>query len=157
MVIEKETDKRYTFKMPRGRVSIDATFIAIEDESASQTSGEPFTDVSSRDWFYDAVEYVYENGMMQGTSSSLFEPNGVTTRAMVVTILHRCEGETRTYKSDLTDVASNIYPADSVAWEHANGSVNGTRAPTFSPNEPVTRQTIGTIHTAVHHLKDYHR
>lgn len=155
IAIEKETDTRYTFKMPRGRVSIDATFIAIEDESASQTSGEPFTDVSSRDWFYDAVEYVYENGMMQGTSSSLFEPNGVTTRAMVVTILHRCEGETRTYKSDFTDVASNMYYADAVAWAQANGIVNGTSATTFSPNDPITREQMATILYRYADFKDY--
>lgn len=155
IAIEKETDTRYTFKMPRGRISIDATFIAIEDESASQTSGEPFADVSSRDWFYDAVEYVYENGMMQGTSSSLFEPNGVTTRAMVVTILHRCAGETRTYKSDFTDVASNMYYADAVAWAQANGIVNGTSATTFSPNDPITREQMATILYRYADFKDY--
>lgn len=155
IAIEKETDTCYTFKMPRGRVSIDATFIAIEDESASQTFGEPFTDVSSRDWFYDAVEYVYENGMMQGTSSSLFEPNGVATRAMVVTILHRCERETRTYKSDFTDVASNMYYADAVAWAQANGIVNGTSATTFSPNDPITREQMATILYRYADFKDY--
>lgn len=142
---EKESDTRYTFEMPRGRVSIDAAFIAIEEEPAPQPSGEPFTDVSNRDWFYDAVEYVYETGMMNGASSNLFEPNGITTRAMIVTILHRLEGEPSVSASHFTDVASNMYYADAVGWAQKNGIVNGTSTTAFSPNDPITREQMAAI------------
>ena len=142
---EKESDTRYTFEMPRGRVSIDAAFIAIEEEPAPQPSGEPFTDVSNRDWFYDAVEYVYETGMMNGASSNLFEPNGITTRAMIVTILHRLEGEPSVSASRFTDVAPNMYYADAVGWAQKNGIVNGTSTTAFSPNDPITREQMAAI------------
>ena len=142
---EKESDTRYTFEMPRGRVSIDAAFIAIEEEPAPQPSGEPFIDVSSSDWFYDAVEYVYETGMMNGASSSLFEPNGITTRAMIVTILHRLEGEPSVSASRFTDVAPNMYYADAVGWAQKNGIVNGTSTTAFSPNDPITREQMAAI------------
>lgn len=101
----------------------------------------PFTDVPSSAWYAEAARYVYENGMMNGTSSSLFEPNGITSRAMIVTVLHRLEGGPDATASDFTDASSNMYYADAVAWAQANGIVNGTSATTFSPNDPI-RQTI---------------
>lgn len=52
----------------------------------------PFTDVNTTDWCYDAVQYAYEKGMMNGTSTTTFSPDGTTTRGMIVTILHRMEG-----------------------------------------------------------------
>ena len=55
-------------------------------------SNDPFTDVKETDWFYDAVGYVYENGMMSGTGNNQFSPNVTTTRGMIVTILYRLEG-----------------------------------------------------------------
>ena len=57
------------------------------------TGSMPFTDVKETDLYYDAVKYVHENGMMSGTGMNLFSPDATTTRGMIVTILHRIEGE----------------------------------------------------------------
>lgn len=152
---EKKSDIRYTFEMPTGRVSIDASFIKIEDGSAPQTSGEPFADVSNQDWFYNAVEYVYENDMMSGISNTLFDPNGVTTRAMVVAILYRLEDEPSASASSFADVPPNTYYADAVAWAQANGIVSGTSATAFSPSAPITREQMATILYRYAQLKDY--
>lgn len=143
IAVEKVSDTRYTFEMPSGRVSIDATFTEVVEQP--HPSSEPFVDVSDNDWFYDAVTYVYENGMMNGTSNNLFTPNGTTTRAMIVTILHRLEGEPSVSASRFTDVASNMYYADAVAWAQKNGIVNGTSATAFSPNNPITREQMAAI------------
>ena len=152
---EKESDTQYTFEMPRGRVSIDAAFIAIEEETAPQPSGEPFTDVSSRDWFYGAVEYVYKHGMMNGTTSNLFAPGGTATRAMIVTILHRLENEPPAIASGFTDIAADSYYAGAVNWAAANGIVNGVNETSFAPNEPITREQLAAILYRYAELKNY--
>lgn len=152
---EKESDTRYTFEMPRGRVSIDAAFIAIEEEPVPQPSGEPFTDVSNRDWFYGAVEYVYKHGMMNGTTSNLFAPGGTATRAMIVTILHRLENEPPAIASGFTDIAADSYYAGAVNWAAANGIVNGVNETSFAPNEPITREQLAAILYRYAELKNY--
>ena len=145
IAVDKESDTRYTFEMPAGRVSIDATFTEVTEQPQPEPSSEPFADVNTGDWFYDAVVYAYENGMMNGTASNLFTPNGTTTRAMIVTILHRLENEPNAAVSGFTDVAANAYYADAVNWAAANGIVNGTSATTFAPNSPITREQMAAI------------
>lgn len=77
-------------------------------------SGTPFTDVKGTDWFYDAVRYVYDNGMMSGTGLATFAPNA-TTRGMIVTILHRLEGTPSASGEKFTDVPAAQYYAKAVA------------------------------------------
>ena len=106
----------------------------------------PFGDVSVNDWFYDDVRYVYENGIMDGTSADRFAPNAPLTRAMIVTILYRMEGSPAvTGTSDFTDVASGKWFANAVAWAAANGIVNGYGSGLFGPNDPVTREQLAAI------------
>ena len=94
----------------------------------------PFTDVSTSDWFYDDVAFVYKNGLFSGTDSRSFSPNASMTRAMLVTVLYRLEGEpTVTGRSSFTDVRSGAYYEKSVIWAAANGIVTGTDAVHFSP------------------------
>lgn len=59
---------------------------------AAGEQSSPFTDVKEADWFYDSVQYVYENQMMSGTGDDVFTPDAATTRGMIVTILYRMEG-----------------------------------------------------------------
>ena len=63
--------------------------VVVTFERVPDATDLPFADVASSDWYQEAVEYVYENSMMNGTSATTFSPNGTTTRAMIVTILHR--------------------------------------------------------------------
>ncbi len=72
--------------MPDGKVSVDVTFVPEGQWS------NPFVDVPDNAWYYDAVKYVNENGLMTGTGANTFEPNLTTTRGMFVTILYRLEG-----------------------------------------------------------------
>ena len=106
----------------------------------------PFTDVSTSDWFYDDVAFVYENGLFSGTDSRSFSPNASMTRAMLVTVLYRLEGEpTVTGRSSFTDVRSGAYYEKAVIWAAANGIVTGTDSTSFSPDAKVTREQLAAI------------
>ena len=139
----KLTDKgsgTYTFTMPASKVTVQATF------TQNQSGTLPFTDVKTGDWFYEAVQYVYDKGMMTGVSADRFAPASTTTRGMIVTILYRLENEPAV-SGDLpfTDVESGAWYADAVAWAAANDIVNGTSATTFAPNSPITREQMATM------------
>ena len=106
----------------------------------------PFTDVSTSDWFYDDVAFVYKNGLFSGTDSRSFSPNASMTRAMLVTVLYRLEGEpTVTGRSSFTDVRSGTYYEKAVIWAAANGIVTGTDSTSFSPDAKVTREQLAAI------------
>ena len=106
----------------------------------------PFTDVSTSDWFYSDVMFVYENGLFSGTDSRSFSPNASMTRAMLVTVLYRLEGEPAgTGSSSFSDVSSGSYYEKAVAWAAANGIVTGTVSTSFSPDAKVTREQLAAI------------
>lgn len=106
----------------------------------------PFTDVSTSDWFYSDVMFVYENGLFSGTDSRSFSPNASMTRAMLVTVLYRLEGEPAgTGSSSFSDVYSGSYYEKAVAWAAANGIVTGTGSTSFSPDAKVTREQLAAI------------
>lgn len=141
--VERQSDTRYTFEMPSRRVTVEATFVEITEEPVP--SGLPFTDVHTGDWFYDAVEYAYENGMMDGIGNNLFSPNGTTTRAMIVTILHRLENQPASGSSTFTDVPAGQWYTNAVAWAAANGIVDGYGDGRFGPNDTITREQMAAI------------
>ena len=106
----------------------------------------PFTDVSKYDEFYDAVKYLYERDIMNGTSDTLFSPNAELTRGMVVTILYRMEGEPfTTGAKTFSDVVAGRYYSKAVEWAAENDIVNGFKDGTFKPNDPVTREQLAAI------------
>lgn len=135
--VEHVRDNVYRFAMPGVRVTIDAEFIRTVT---------PFTDVHLADWFYEYVSFAYRYGLMEGINSYQFAPDASTTRAMVVQILYRMSGEPYvSYSSGFTDVASNAWYSDAIAWAARNNIVNGTSATTFDPNAPVTREQFATM------------
>lgn len=135
--IEHVRDNVYRFSMPGVRVTVDAEFIRTVT---------PFTDVRLADWFYEYVSFAYRYGLMEGINSYQFAPDATATRAMVVQILYRMSGEPAvSYGSGFTDVASNAWYADAIAWAARNNIVNGTSAATFDPNAPVTREQFATM------------
>ena len=106
----------------------------------------PFTDVRESDWFYEDVAFAYENGLFAGTSDTTFSPNASMTRAMLVTVLYRLEGQPAVNgRSGFSDVQYNGYYEDAVTWAADNGIVNGTSTTTFSPNANVTREQMAAI------------
>ena len=109
-----------------------------------QSSG--FTDVAASDWFYSAVRYAYENGLMTGTGSGAFSPNATITRGMLVTILYRLEDEPAvTAANPFTDVSSGSYCEKAAAWAAANGIVGGYGDGCFGPNDALTREQLAAI------------
>lgn len=114
--------------------------------SITSASELPFKDVSSNDVFYNAVKYLYENDVMNGTSSSEFSPNAELTRGMVVTILYRMEGEPfTTGAKSFSDVQSNLYYSKAVEWAAEANIVNGFGDGTFKPGQPVTCEQLAAI------------
>ncbi|MBQ6809959.1 MAG: S-layer homology domain-containing protein, partial [Firmicutes bacterium] len=105
-----------------------------------------FYDVSVDDWFFGAVEYVYYNNLMNGVGDNLFDPQGVTSRAMVVTVLYRMEGSPSVSGSlSFADVPLNEWYTDAVKWAASKGIVTGYDLTSFGPNDPVTREQLACI------------
>lgn len=126
------------------------------DEDKPEELDEPFTDVDELDWFYDAVVYVYNEGMMDGISATQFAPNSNLTRGMVVTMLYRLEDEPRvTGSSGFDDVASGAWYADAVTWAAENGIVNGVSDTEFAPNVNITREQLAAILYRYAEYNDY--
>ncbi len=106
----------------------------------------PFTDVNADDWYYENVEYAVENGLFNGTTETTFAPNGIITRAMMVTVLYRAEGEpTVTGTATFEDVDSNAYYAKAVVWGQQNGIIKGYSETEFAPDQNITREQIAAI------------
>ncbi len=105
-----------------------------------------FMDATKHQWYYDAVEYCAEKGLFSGTAAGRFSPEDTMTRAMLVTVLWRLDGQAVPAKeADFTDVPSGQWYSQAVAWASENGIVNGMGNRRFDPNGNVTREQIATI------------
>lgn len=104
-----------------------------------------FGDVPQTSWFADAVKYVSENKLMNGTSTTAFSPNENMSRAMLATVLYRMSGETAEAGSSFGDVSSSAYYAVAVNWASSKGIVNGTGTDAFSPNASITREQLAAM------------
>ena len=127
----KQTDKgngKYTFTMPASKVTVTPTFVKI----AQQPTGKTFVDVAKSDWFADAVAYVTDKGLMNGTGSDTFSPNASTTRGMLMTVLARYAGE------DTTGGAP--WYQKGMEWAKAHGVSDGT-----NPEVNITREQLVTM------------
>lgn len=128
---------KYTFTMPSGGVTVDVTFIP-EDW--------PFVDVTEDKWYYDAVAYVYQQGIMVGMSETTFEPNTTVNRAQVVQMLYNLEGQPQVSgDSGFSDIWDGQWYAKAVAWASANDVVAGYEDGTFRPTRAVTREEFAQI------------
>ena len=137
------TSKTYTVTVSTASLPIPVKPATDNTKPASRL---PFTDVSTSDWFYDDVKFVYENGLFSGTDSRSFSPSASMTRAMLVTVLYRLEGEPAVAgRSSFADVRSGAYYEKAVIWAAANGIVTGTSSTSFSPDAKVTREQLAAI------------
>ena len=124
---------KYTFAMPAGGAEVSADFV-------KETKENPFTDVPSGAYYYDAVLWAVENGVTDGVTATLFAPDASCTRAQIVTFLWRAAGSPEPVgTSAFTDVPASAYYAKAVAWVVENGITTGTSDTTFSPDAPCTR------------------
>ena len=141
LAVTKVTDTQYTFRMPASQVSIEAAFRQAAAEPVN-----PFTDVSTNQYYYDAVLWALANGITNGTSPTTFEPDAGVSRAQMVTFLWRASGSPQAAGTNpFTDVERGDYYYDAVLWAAANGITNGTSAAAFSPGEPVSRAQAVTF------------
>ena len=127
--VTKKSDGKYTFTMPDSKVTITPTFSKIEDTKPSKNG---FDDVASSDWFADAVKYVADKGLMNGTDDNQFSPSASTTRGMLMTVLARYAGE------DTTGGAT--WYEKGMEWAKAKGVSDGT-----NPNANITREQLVTM------------
>lgn len=129
----------YTFKMPAGRVEIEVSFREIEVEL-------PFTDVPEGAWYEDAAAYVYNHGLMAGTSATTFAPDATTSRSMIATILWRMAGSpVVNYAMDYTDVAQGQWYSEAIRWAASEGIVGGYGNGLFGTNDPITREQFAAM------------
>lgn len=135
-------DGTYSFTQPSSKVTIEATFAEIQEESALA-----FVDVPESAYYYDAVLWAVENGVTNGTSSVTFSPDANVSRAQMVTFLWRAAGspEPQSSVNPFTDVSSSAYYYDAVLWAVENGITNGTSGTTFSPESAVSRAQAVTF------------
>lgn len=122
----------------------------VETIDAPSQGEEPsngaFSDVSESDWFSDAVNYVLENGLMNGVSETEFAPHNTTTRAMLVTMLYRLDGEPEiTANNEFLDVAENSYYENAVIWASNNEIAGGYGDGVFGSGNPITREQLASI------------
>ena len=116
----------------------------------------PFTDVSVDDWYYDEVQYVYENDLMKGTSTTTFSPDVTVNRAMMVTILYRLEGAPAVSTTgSFTDVPAGQYYTDAVEWAKENKITAGYGGGLFGPNDLLTREQMATFFYRYAEFKGY--
>ena len=112
---------------------------------APKSTVNPFTDVKSGSYCYEAVLWAVEQGITKGTTATTFSPNAACTRGQAVTFLCRAVGTEGTGDTGFADVGANSFCAGSVKWAVENGVTKGTTATTFSPNETCTRGQIVTF------------
>lgn len=106
----------------------------------------PFDDARRGDWYYKAMRFVYSEGLMTGVTDDEFAPNTNLSRAMLVTVLYRYEGEPETAGgTGFTDATDGMWYSDAVAWAVGNGIVKGYGDGLFGTNESITREELATI------------
>ncbi len=135
---------KYTFTMPDGKVSVDASFSKI----AATIN---FRDVTQSDYYYDAVQWAVEKGITEGTSATTFSPDASCTRAQMVTFLWRAAGSPapKSTVNPFTDVSASDYYYNAVLWAVENGITTGISADRFAPGATVSRaQTVTFLYRA---------
>jgi len=146
------TDKgggKYTFKMPDCAITVSAAFKQIDNSSTTTTVSDwsnPFTDVAASAWYYDAVKFACEGGLMNGISSIQFAPDANLSRAQLAQILYNKEGKPAVSGSSIfTDVTASAWYSDAVIWAAANNIVGGYGNGQFGPDDNITREQLAAM------------
>ncbi len=139
--VAAKPDGTYTFTQPDGKVKIEVTYQPIDRPWSN-----PFADVSEGSWYYAAVRFVQEQGLMNGYSDGRFGPNDTLSRAQLAQILFNKEGRPGAdYLLDFSDVADEAWYAEAVRWAASRGIVGGYGNGTFGPNNPITREQLAVM------------
>lgn len=117
-----------------------------ETEETEETETISFLDVKKSDWFYDAVSYAVENGLMNGMSEDIFAPNTPLTREMLAVVLYNVEGQPESAGvNPFTDVKADIWYTDAILWANENGIVAGYDNGAYGVGDLITREQFATI------------
>lgn len=139
--VDEECTEEYDFSQKVTKsFTLYADWIEIPDEKEL-----PYEDVADDDWFYDAVMFAKENGLMNGVEDGIFAPENTVTRAMLVTVLYRMENEPSVSPSAFKDVEKGSWYANAVAWASSNNITSGVSAKEFAPNSNISREQIATM------------
>ncbi len=134
-------DGTYTFKQPNGKVKIEVTYKPIETSWSN-----PFTDLAEDDWYYEAVRFVQEQGLMNGYSDGRFGPNDTLSRGQLAQILFNKEGRPGVDQLlDFSDVSGEAWYAEAVRWVTSQGIAGGYGNGAFGPNDPITREQLAVM------------
>ena len=134
--------EEYADPYGQGRITINNESVEIPEEP---TGDLPFIDVDPDSWYYGAVEYAYENGLMNGVAADQFAPQTTLTRAMMAAVLANLENGSANTSGSFSDVADGAWYADAVNWAAENGIVNGYEDGTFRPDAPLTREQMAAF------------
>ncbi len=152
---DKDLDK----KIDEVYLTEDTTVYAKWEKIAEEVSEEPeeveeteetetisFKDVKENDWFYEAVSYAVENGLMSGMSEDIFAPNTPLTREMLAVVLYNVEGQPEgTEANTFTDVKGDMWYTDAILWANENGIVAGYDNSAYGVGDLITREQFATI------------
>ena len=134
-------DGTYTFKQPNGKVKIEVTYKPIETSWSN-----PFTDLAEDDWYYEAVRFVQEQGLMNGYSDGRFGANDALSRAQLAQILFNKEGRPGVDQLlDFSDVSGEAWYTEAVRWAASQGIAGGYGNGAFGPNDPITREQLAVM------------
>ena len=141
--VTKRSETTYTFHMADSKVTVEASFTK---DGTVQKPDTRFDDVAKSAWYYKAVEYVAENGIMSGVSAREFAPNAGFSRAMLAQTLYAMSGKpTVKVEGTFADVAANAWYADAVNWAAEKGYVSGVGDGKFAPDASITREQMALI------------
>lgn len=128
--VTKNADGTFSFIQPSGRVKIEVRYQPILTIETPWSN--PFADVAGDAWYYDAVKFTMEKGLFAGTSETTFSPNAPMTRAMLMTVLARLDGQ--------ETVGGDTWYAKGMAWAVAQGVSDGT-----NPDNSITREQLAAM------------
>ena len=143
LTVTKRSETTYTFHMADSKVTVEASF---SKDGTVQKPDTRFDDVAKSAWYYKAVEYVAENGIMSGVSAREFAPNAGFSRAMLAQTLYAMSGKPAVKaEGTFADVVANAWYADAVNWAAEKGYVSGVGDGKFAPDASVTREQMALI------------
>lgn len=152
--ITDKGDGKHTFVMPASKVEIRAEFVETDAaENGTEKTGYenennelPLVDVNENDWFSEAVEFVYDNGIMSGTGEGQFSPYLATTRGMIAAVFYNISGES--YPDEKTifpDVKVGQYYNPAVAWGADSHVMSGYDDGLFRPEKTISREEFALL------------
>ncbi|MGE4484166.1 MAG: S-layer homology domain-containing protein [Oscillospiraceae bacterium] len=145
VTVTLKSDGTYSFEMPYSSVTVKAEF-SFGCTGGSDCPAHAFTDVDASQWYHEGIDFVIDAGLFSGTSDTAFEPNTAMTRAMLVTVLYRLEGDPNAEgEASFADAASGLYYYKAVVWASENGIVTGYSDGKFGPNDKITREQMAAI------------